>query len=407
MIEILCEPKKLILQYEPEQGKANWVDEALASKDEVRLARTFTFKPNHLSKSLEGFLGEDSIRQFELGTLTTTGYYRIEKEILDLKHDLYLSVQMPISHKTFTAAGPISIFYKIDSLIEQPIYIGGEEPQAVSLPDFRKLLASFPTKTELTHYASARIHRILSDYFETMTDAEATLTRHLQRKKLPPVRSQTVPLIPYEIEKHEYLLELLKEMLNSADEHSEMDWQNKIAEFVLLLFPKYVMVLPGLGVNDRYTDSAEVTARSLDLALVDFDGYIDIIEIKKPKSNSLLRSGKYRDNHVPASELVGTIMQAEKYIFHLTKSGIEGEKALNTRYEKTLPEGMSLKITNPKAMLILGRSDQFDPRQRADFEIIKRKYANVVDIITYDDLLRRLQNTIAILKTKDLNKQPS
>ncbi len=35
--------------------------------------------------------------------------------------------------------------------------------------------------------------------------------------------------------------------------------------------------------------------------------------------------------------------------------------------------------------------------QLLDFEVIKRKYANMMDIITYDDLLRRLDNTIVAL----------
>jgi hypothetical protein len=35
--------------------------------------------------------------------------------------------------------------------------------------------------------------------------------------------------------------------------------------------------------------------------------------------------------------------------------------------------------------------------QQLDFEVIKRKYANMLDIITYDDLLRRLSNTIDAL----------
>ncbi len=36
--------------------------------------------------------------------------------------------------------------------------------------------------------------------------------------------------------------------------------------------------------------------------------------------------------------------------------------------------------------------------QKLDFEIIKRKYTNMMDIITYDDLLRRLNRTISALK---------
>ena len=48
-------------------------------------------------------------------------------------------------------------------------------------------------------------------------------------------------------------------------------------------------------------------------------------------------------------------------------------------------------------MLILGRNKDFDDRQKFDFEIIKRKYSNIVDIITYDDLLRRLDNIITMI----------
>ncbi|EIC86069.1 hypothetical protein SPM24T3_04637 [Serratia sp. M24T3] len=36
--------------------------------------------------------------------------------------------------------------------------------------------------------------------------------------------------------------------------------------------------------------------------------------------------------------------------------------------------------------------------QKLDFEIIKRKYTNMMDIITYNDFLRRLNRTISALK---------
>ncbi len=49
-------------------------------------------------------------------------------------------------------------------------------------------------------------------------------------------------------------------------------------------------------------------------------------------------------------------------------------------------------------MLILGRDIDFFGEQEFDFEIIKRKYANIVDVMTYDDLLRRLDNIIAMIE---------
>ena len=45
-------------------------------------------------------------------------------------------------------------------------------------------------------------------------------------------------------------------------------------------------------------------------------------------------------------------MQAEKYLFHFSKWGVEGEKALNARYAATLPAGMELQISIPEAISI-------------------------------------------------------
>jgi len=56
------------------------------------------------------------------------------------------------------------------------------------------------------------------------------------------------------------------------------------------------------------------------------------------------------------------------------------------------------KIANPKALILLGRDNVFTGEQRFDFEIIRRKYANMIDIMTYDDLLSRLENIIAMMR---------
>lgn len=94
-------------------------------------------------------------------------------------------------------------------------------------------------------------------------------------------------------------------------------------------------------------------------------------------------------------------MQAEKYLFHLSKWGVKGEKTLTEKYVNELPEGITIRISNPKAIVIVGRDQignaDMTGSQLLDFEIIKRKYANMMDIITYDDLLRRLNNTITTL----------
>lgn len=90
-------------------------------------------------------------------------------------------------------------------------------------------------------------------------------------------------------------------------------------------------------------------------------------------------------------------MQAEKYLFHLSKWGHAGEQEIYNKRKSELPTWIELKITNPKAIILLGRDNDFVGQQRFDFEIIRRKYANMLDIMTYDDLLRRVGNIIEMM----------
>ena len=39
----------------------------------------------------------------------------------------------------------------------------------------------------------------------------------------------------------------------------------------------------------------------------------------------------------------------------------------------------------------MGREDTLSTKQKKDFEIVKRKYKSIVDIVTYDELLNRLR----------------
>ncbi|OMP13215.1 hypothetical protein COLO4_02065 [Corchorus olitorius] len=132
-----------------------------------------------------------------------------------------------------------------------------------------------------------------------------------------------------------------------------------MVKFLLLLFPKYILVIENITIPDYYSTPGKKTSRFIDIGLVDSNGNLDIIEVKKPFDNKILRRTEYRGNSIPTSELSGGIMQAEKYLFHLSKWGIKGEDKLTKTYKHTLPSGVSIHISNPKAIIIVGR-DQID-----------------------------------------------
>ena len=52
----------------------------------------------------------------------------------------------------------------------------------------------------------------------------------------------------------------------------------------------------------------------------------------------------------------------------------------------------------------MGRTKDYSTKQLEDLEIIRRKYKNVIDIISYDDLIQRLRTTIEMLKKETSQK---
>lgn len=400
MIKISKKSDDLLLIYEPDRfGSGPWIGEKLKTDGKVTLRRTFTFNAGDLLSQLQQADYEDGAEHiFKLGT-AEDGYYRVGKEILGLKYDLLLDMAMRIDPHVFVANRDISIFRKIDELIDEQIVIGGKKEDAIPLADFEYLQKTFPTSTELTHYARSRISRVLKDYLGTLSDAETKLNGYLARKKHLVTTSRNSILGNFELQKFEYIHSELEGMLKEPDSFAdEKNWQRRVLGFLLFIFPKYIAVLENVHIKDFYSKQGKDTDRYIDLMLVDANGNIDIIELKKPFANSLLSRNKYRDNHTPRTELAGSVMQAEKYLFHLSKWGRAGEKAIYDKRKSELPAGIELKITNPKAMILLGRDNDFTGEQRFDFEIIRRKYANMIDIMTYDDLLRRLENIIVMMK---------
>ena len=394
---------QVVLTYESDGfGSTDWVDEKLKADDHVTLSRAFTVQKADLLSSEGDEDFDEEVRRFVIG-MVNGDYRTIRKDVLGLKHDLLIATSVGLRRKTFVAARDISVFRRIDELIDEQIVVGGGRMGAIPEDEFARLLNEFPTSTELTLYARTRITRVLREYLETMSDAEQRLANYMARRERARTeeRVEADGRIPaaneLELEKFTYVRDRLAEMLKDAEGYSEADWQAAVADLFLLVFPQYVAVLHNVHIKERYSNESKSTNRYIDLMLVGANGCVDIIEIKKPFRRGLVSKGKYRDNHVPVRELSGSIMQAEKYLFYLSKSGRDSEKRITTKHVTDLPSGLEIKIANPKAIILAGRDSNLSEQEKFDFEFVRRKYSNVVDIISYDDLLRRLENVIATL----------
>lgn len=96
-------------------------------------------------------------------------------------------------------------------------------------------------------------------------------------------------------------------------------------KFLLLIFPKYIKILSNVTIHEYYSNAPKKTNRYIEISLIDVNGNLYIIEIKKPFDSFILRKNTYLGNSIPTTELSGGIMQAEKYLFYLSKWGVRGD----------------------------------------------------------------------------------
>lgn len=398
----------VILEYEPEDYDSRWVWGKLQADGRVRIAKAFWFNRTDLMSepSDDDFEGIDGfVYRFRLGS-RRDGYRRIEGERLGIDKPVLIATDVPLERRLFVAHRDVSIFRRLAALFPEgrEIVIGGTRGDAIPAAAFERLLTKFPTTTELDRYASARVADVLGEYVDGMADARRNYETYLSSRMaiLPDRPLETEELLESELAKFVLIRDTLGDWLGDAAVRVERDWQRLIMTFLLLIFPKYVAILENVRISDFYSTPGRVRRRFIDLALVDAAGNLDVIEIKRPHGGGLLAAGDYRDNGFPSRELSGTIMQAEKYLFHLSKWGVVGERKLSERYASLLPAGLAIRVTNPKAIVILGRdpADGVAGERAIDLEVVKRKYANMMDIMTYDDLLRRLDNVIASLRRR-------
>ncbi|CAI0933576.1 Uncharacterised protein [Serratia plymuthica] len=398
MIDFRTEGKKIILEYTPEMARTKDVYDLLEKHDTFTIAKTFYLSERELTSKFDD---DDYGDVIEFVVAEEIGnYYKFRGEILGLDKDVFIHKEVNLSRKVFVAERRISVFKKLGKVTDTDIYIGGEETGSIPYVEFKKLISKFPNTNELDKYALARVESIISSYIESNGQHEKNYHEYLNKKIDLSDNSISNQLANYEEFKYQKILEKLKKMLKNEDKYTEKQWQSEILDIILLLYPKYLYVFNEAKVKDFYSKKN----RFIDYLLIDSSGNIDIIEIKKPFDKCIVTERGYRDNYIPLRELSGTVMQIEKYIFHLSKSGDSGEKKLTQQFKNKIPDDFEIKITNPGGFIIMGRKSNLRKEQLQDFEIIKRKYKNLIDILTYDDLIERLE---FIVNKWSIKKQPS
>ena len=385
--------EKLILCYAPAMGIDD-INKKLSGGDCVPIKHTFFVTKDLLCEDANEEDDWEETLRFCVGTIGDS-YVELDSEVLGTNHSFYFGNEIKLKPEMFTAYRNISILRKIDEVIERDFYIGGdwEAHNGISKETFENLISKFPKTAELDKYAHKRIASIIKDYFPECDKYEAIYEKFIGSKSnsfAPTTSTVSKFNIQIELEQFSVAYQELNDMLDRYEAIDEKQWQEKIHNILQLLYPKYICCAREIkfygGKNDKQPD----------FLLVDANGFVDILEIKKADVRVLTQ---YRNNYVAAREISGAIQQIEKYIFCLNSSN-KAQEDVSKKLIELLPHGIEVKFVNPQGILIAGRSNNFDREQLRDFELIKRQYKHVADIMTYDDLAQRLSNIIAALEKR-------
>ncbi len=396
-VEFVSHGTKLYLIYRPRDDDS-WVHDRFARGESLEIKGTF-----HLTKAdlAEGQTKEypddsgDEDMDVRFVVATAKGKYFVFKPaIVKVNVPVLVARDAHPTWKWFSSEAKISVLKLLADLKPSRIVIGGDATDAIPVSEYEKLVAQFPTPYELKRYVQSRLSVVFRELTDAKVDAEATLQKYVAKRVTVKPQDLIQPFRELEVSKYEFLHKKLTAMLVDAEGYTELQWQEQILDIVRLLNPKYIAAFTSVSIKDSITDGR----RQVDILLVDANGNIDVIEIKKPFKAKIVTETMYRDNHVPHRELAGAVTQVEKYLFHLNRWGTAGEEKLTERYKERLPTGLKIRIVNPCGLIIMGRDNDLTDQQKADFEIFRRQNKNVVDVVTYDDLLRRLEMVLKQLK---------
>lgn len=167
-------------------------------------------------------------------------------------------------------------------------------------------------------------------------------------------------------------------------EHSETWWQKYIRANILIIQQGYIMAIEKINI-------AIVTTKFPDFSLVTHDNYLDILEIKKPNTG-LIKYDASHGNYYWDTGLSKAIIQVENYIASITAHSDPVRSYLNDNYK------ISLKVLRPRGIILAGDTRVFTTqKEKDDFRLLSLSLKNIM-IVTYDELLTRINNYIKVLE---------
>lgn len=184
------------------------------------------------------------------------------------------------------------------------------------------------------------------------------------------------------------IIQKYEKLLN--DNPAESEWQNFFDEYITLFDSRYVHKID-------YKNIATGITKYPDLVLVDIYGYIDFYELKK-SGTPLIQYDKSHKTWFWSKEVSMVISQVSDYLQKSKENALSYAKAIKDETETETEEGLDVNIINPRAIIVIGHTNQLDTDKKKNQFKNLRESLKDIEFVLYDELLERLKNLLDTIK---------
>lgn len=136
----------------------------------------------------------------------------------------------------------------------------------------------------------------------------------------------------------------------------------------------------------RILDERSIDTRNIsDFLMQAYDGFLDIVEIKRPGGGLRFWSGALdHGNPVPSTDLIRAITQGTRYIFEVE------QEANSAKFQRRVN---GVRTVKPRCVLIFGRSANWTADECEAYRILNAGFHNMT-VMTYDHVLARAKRIV-------------
>ena len=134
-----------------------------------------------------------------------------------------------------------------------------------------------------------------------------------------------------------------------------------------------------------------------DFLFATLDGFIDILEIKKPTFDVIREDSSHAGSYAWCPETNTAIGQVVNYIQQMELNQLQLVKLINQAYGDQYQ--MTINLLKPRAFILIGNSDGWNTPKKEALRTLNYSLHGI-EVLTYSDLLRRGESIISMVSNK-------